>query len=379
MIQSYLDSKKSDIYQTYRDLHELAEPSGQEVKTSAYLQQKLAEAGYQIQAFSGHHGFIADLAGVSSEIIAIRADMDAVVQYVDGVLKANHSCGHDAHSTMLVHTALTLADLKIVPQKTIRFIFQPAEETGTGAVEMIKDGVLEGVTELYGIHVRPEWEVDKKMAAPVILHGSSVTLHGKIHGLQAHASRPELGRNAIEAAAQVIQVLQGIRLEAERDYSVKMTKLHAGTDSTNVIPDEAVFALDLRAATNSGMEELKKRTVHVLERVSALTETTIDWEWEGHTYAAVVNERVINRTKEAIKAVLGPGGLAPACETKGAEDFHFYSAHYPHVASTMIGLGCGLKHGLHHPQMTFDLEALVYGTHILTKTALLASQTDFQQ
>ncbi|MCK9906583.1 hypothetical protein MXD63_42160, partial [Frankia sp. Cpl3] len=96
----YLAARREEIVKTYTDLHQLAEPSWQEEKTSAYLRQRIEQAGLNVRRYDGHFGFTAEIAGETSEVVALRADMDALVQEVDGVVKANHSCGHDGHSTM---------------------------------------------------------------------------------------------------------------------------------------------------------------------------------------------------------------------------------------------------------------------------------------
>jgi amidohydrolase len=378
MVFHYIDNHRAEIFQTYQDLHACAEPSGQEEKTAAYLRNRLAKAGLTIQSYKGHWGFSAELPGeIPSEVVALRADMDAVVHEWNGKTQALHTCGHDGHSTMVMFTALALAASGVRPQRTVRFLFQPSEETGLGALQMMESGALDRVTQLVGIHVRPEVEVPDGYASPVILHGGSATLKGQLIGQQAHAARPHLGKNVLETAASLMTALQGIRLVSEKTYSVKMTHLQAGSlQSTNVIPGEASFALDLRAASNEGMEELKRRTFHVLENVGVLTETKVHWEWSSHTPAAVANEGMMEMARRAIAKVLGPEGVAPPCVTQGAEDFHFYTEQMPHLAATMIGLGCGLTPGLHHPRMQFKQNAMINGIKILTQLCLDAATTD---
>ncbi|MGG1662677.1 M20 peptidase aminoacylase family protein [Brevibacillus sp. NRS-1366] len=366
----YLNQNQERIIQTYRDLHELAEPSWEEKRTSDYLLHRLEEVGYSVQQFEGHYGLIAQIEGETSDVVALRADMDALVQDVDGVVKANHSCGHDAHSTMVLHTAIALASGNLRPYKTVRFIFQPAEEKGEGALQLITDGALNNVKMLLGVHLRPVMEVPYGKAAPAILHGASTSIRGVIKGLQAHAARPQNGKNPIEAASFLIQALQGIRLQAGDPFSVKMTQLHAGGESSNIIPDKATFTLDMRAQTNEGMAELKEKTVHTMETVAALTGTSIEWESDGYSPAATLNDKMIKLAAGAIAKVLGPENLAESCVTQGGEDFHFYALENPDLSATMIGLGSDLRPGLHHPHMSFRLDALVYGTKILT-TALL--------
>jgi amidohydrolase len=275
---------------------------------------------------------------------------------------------------MVLHTALSLAACQIRPHKTIRFIFQPAEEKGEGALQMIRDGALDGVTMLLGVHLRPSMEVPYGKAAPVIVHGASTSIRGVIQGLQAHAARPENGKNPLEAASLIIQALQGIRLQARCPFSVKITQLQGGGETSNVIPERAEFTLDLRAQTNEGMAELKEKTVHVLHTVAALTDTCVEWQYGSYVPAATVNETMIKLAEEAISKVLGPENVADRCVTQGGEDFHFYPLEKSGLASTMVGLGCDLKPGLHHPHMSFALESLVYGTQILSSAVSEAAR-----
>lgn len=369
----FISENQENIIQTYNDLHALAEPSWGEKETSSYLIKKFQSAGFTVQTFTGHYGFIAEIEGETCDVVGLRADMDAIVQEVDHVVRANHSCGHDAHSTMVLHTALALKQAGIRPQKTIRFIFQPAEETGEGAKRLIEAGILNNIEMLIGIHLRPTFEVPYGKATPAIIHGASVSTVGVIHGLQAHAARPEKGNNVIEAASVLIQKLQGIRLQEGCSFSVKMTQLHSG-ESANIIPGKASFTLDLRAQSNKGMTELQEKTAKVLEAVAHLTKTQINYEFQGLVPAAVLNEKMIEIAKKSITDILGTEHFVEPCITRGGEDFHFYTMNHPHIAATMIGLGCGLEPGLHHPQMSFQIDALHYGTKILTLSVLNAAK-----
>lgn len=362
-MNDYIESQEPVIFQTYKDLHALAEPSGNEQQTSRYLQERLHAAGLRITAYSSHYGFTAEIPGSTEGVIALRADLDALVQEVDGEVKANHSCGHDAHSTMVMHTALALQE-SARNRHTMRFIFQPSEEIAEGALQMMQENVLDDVIFLAGIHLRPASEVPYGQAAPAILHGSSMTISGVITGIPAHAARPEEGNNPIEAASLVIQALQQIRIGGNPRFSIKMTELHSG-ETSNSIPATARFTLDVRAATNEAMEAVLQKARHIIEQTAALTETAITYEEQGFSPAASANEKAIELAEQAIQSVLGEENTAAPCISQGAEDFHFYTWKTPGVPATMIGLGCGLAPGLHHPHMTFSQDALLYGTNIL--------------
>ncbi|MBM7692798.1 amidohydrolase [Peribacillus deserti] len=372
----YIEQNREKLFKTYLDLHGLAEPSWQEKLTSQYIHQALKDAGISVQTFTHHYGLIAEIPGKEKEIVALRADMDALIQELDGAIKPNHSCGHDAHSTMVLYTALAIAQSGLIPKKTLRFIFQPAEEKGEGALQMLKDQALEDVQYLFGIHVRPSFEVPFKKASPVIIHSSAGTVKGTIKGVQAHAARPRDGINAIEAAALLVQKLKQIQMPKGETGSIKMTQLQSGNNATNVIPETAVFALDARAQTNDAMNMLKKLATSAINEVKAETGAEISWAMDEYVPAAIVNESAKSLAEEAITSILGSDNLIPACISPGGEDFHFYTLDNPGIKATMIGLGCGLSPGLHHPQMKFNPEALIYGTQILTKAIFLASEQE---
>ncbi len=369
----FIDQERKLILQTYKELHLLAEPSWKEKNTSKYIKGLLEDVGISVQTFLGHYGLVAEIPGKKADVIALRADMDALVQEVDGMVRANHSCGHDAHSTMVLFTALALAKTKTQLTHTIRFIFQPAEEKAEGALKMMEEGVLENVKFLGGIHVRPSFEVPYQKASPVILHGSTVSIKGVIKGLQAHAARPEEGNNPLEAVALLIQAIRQIRLKDEFPYSIKITELHGG-EASNLIPESARFTFDLRAETNETMEKLIKQSEHTIKNIANLTETDIDFSLAEYSPAAIKNDEAIKLAERAITSVLSEENLQPICKSPGAEDFHFYTLKNPTIAATMIGLGCDLSPGLHHPNMSFDQEALIYGTKILVKLLVEADQ-----
>lgn len=369
----FIETQRNTIFNTYHELHQLAEPSWKEEKTSRYLQHKLIDAGFTVHTFPGHYGFVADLPGEDTEVIALRADMDALVQEIDGAVRPNHSCGHDAHSTMVLITALTLCKTKIKFKHSVRFVFQPAEEVAGGALKMMEDGALKNVKFLGGVHLRPSFEVQYGKAAPVILHGSTTTLKGVIKGVPAHAARPEEGNNPIEAASLLVHAMKQIKLGGVGRYSVKITELHSG-EASNAIPENARFTFDLRSETNEGMESLISKAQHTVQKIAELTETKIDTVMDEYSPAAVKNSEAIRMASAAISSILGNENLELACISPGAEDFHFYTLKNQEIHATMIGLGCDLTPGLHHPNMKFNHEALVYGTKILTKLLIEADQ-----
>lgn len=368
-MQELLKQYEHDILQVFQHLHAHPEISWAEFETTNYLKGILEEQGCRIRMMPRGTGIVGEI-GSGAPVIALRADIDALWQEVNGQFQANHSCGHDAHMAMVVGVLWVLNNMEQRPKGTIRFIFQPAEETGTGALHFVDEGVVDDVDYLYGVHLRPIQELPLGKASPVIVHGAARLMSGTIIGEDLHGARPHLGANAIEVGAQLVQMLQGIHLNSLTPYTAKLTSFHAGGKSKNIIPGNATFSMDLRAQTNEAMDLLVDKVMASIAALQSLHGVKIDIDMGSHIAAAIVNEAATEQMRLAIEAVLGPENTAGPLITTGGDDFHFYTIRRPHLKATMLGLGCDLQPGLHHPQMAFDLRALILGTEILVTAVL---------
>ena len=363
------DHKKEELLSIFDHLHAHPEVSWKEFQTTAYIKGVLEEYGCRTKTFDDCPGVIGEI-GEGSPVVALRADMDALWQEVDGEFKANHSCGHDSHMTMALGAMMVLTEQENLPKGTIRFIFQPSEEKGTGALKMIEKGIVDDVDYLYGVHVRPIQETRFGHAASAILHGASQSIKGTITGEDCHASRPHLGTNSIEVASTLLHELAHIHIDPMIPHSVKMTKLHAGGESSNIIPGQAEFSLDLRSQSNDVMQLLIDHVKAAAESVANFYKVDIDLKIPSNLAAATVNMEAQELMGSAISEVLGAENHDGALITTGSEDFHFYPVKRPHLKATMLGLGCDLEPGLHHPHMTFKKEAMFSGIEILSKVVL---------
>jgi amidohydrolase len=368
---------KEKIRSIFEYLHTHPETSWKEENTTEYISNIVSDLGCKVTTFDDCTGVIAEI-GSESPKIGLRSDMDALWQEVDGSFKAMHSCGHDAHMTMALGTLMLLKEQKELPKGTIRFIFQPAEEKGTGALKMLEKGAVDDLDYLFGVHLRPVQEVLNGHATPAILHGSSLSITGEIIGEDAHAARPHLGTNSIEVATSLVHEISLIHLDPMVPHSVKMTKLHAGGESSNIIPGKAEFSLDLRAQTNEIMDVLIENVKAAAASVAKFYNVDIHLNIANKLVAAIQNKEAESILAEAIADVVGKENLDPPLVTTGGEDFHFYSVKRPNLKATMLGLGCDLKPGLHHPEMTFDRSALFTGVEILTD-ALLKTLTKYER
>lgn len=409
-----------EIKAMYSQLHGMAETSWQEHETTAYITRHLEALGLRTTAFTAHTGAIGAWDGPrAGRTVALRADIDALWQSVDGEWRANHSCGHDAHMTMVYSAVRCLKEIGYaLPAGRLLAVFQPAEEVAEGALALVRSGALDEVDCMLGIHVRPQLELEFGRASSAIYHGGVAHVHGRIKGRQAHAARPEAGANAIEAFAAIVTAIQAIRTEEAQSgngtagESCKVTVARIPNESVNLIPDEVEFVVDIRAAT-------RERLIYLAERVQKAAEQAghtgqagqpeqarqqgqvgqpeqaghlgqagqpeqtgqaghpgpasgieVQAQWSIKASPAIPNAYMEQVVGNAIEQVLGPQGWAPPVVTPGAEDFHFYPAELGSLQATMVGLGSGLSPGLHHPQMAFNLDALAIGTSIMALAAI---------
>lgn len=358
-------TSETRVRQVWEQLHAIPEVGFEEVKTSAFLADALKKAGYAVTTGLAGTGVVGVLdSGKPGPTVALRADMDALAHEINGVSGAIHSCGHDAHSSMVLTVAEEMAEQGIAKGR-LKIIFQPAEEKLFGAVRMIEAGAVEDVDYLLGIHLRHEQEAKLHQATPALYHGASYILEGSIIGAPAHGARPHLGVNAIDAAAAIVQAINAIHVNPVVPATAKVTKLQAGGPALNAIPDKAVIAVDVRAQQNDVMDELIAKVMRAAEGGAASVGAKADIKVSGGCPAAEYDADMIALAREAIVAVLGEKGLLPPITTPGGEDFHFYVKHKPAMKVGYIGLGADLTPGLHHPAMKFDQAALIDGVNIL--------------
>lgn len=348
-------------------LHTIPETGFNEHRTAAFLADALTQAGYEVTAgLGGKTGIVGVLdSGIPGPVMGVRADIDALGHIVDGKPTAIHSCGHDGHMAMALAAAEEIIRDGLVKRGRLKIIFQPAEEIGLGAYSIVDSGILDDVEYLIGQHVRPIEEAHNGQASPAMYYSACGTWEVDITGQRAHAARPHLGHNALDAAAAVIQAVNAVHCDPRRSFSIKATRCLCDAGATNAIPDTAHLAFDLRAEDNPTMELLQERSRLAIEQSAAAYGCSASLTMTKALPAAEYSDEVVELLTECITEVLGKDGLLPPLSTPGGEDFCHYVKAKPELKVGFFGLGCDLKPGLHAPDMSFDPAALTNGKNIL--------------
>lgn len=358
---------KNYVKKLYDTLHEMPEKGFEEFKTAKFIADELKSFGYEvIENIGGQTGVIGILdSKVEGPVLGLRADMDALEYVIDGKKEMRHTCGHDAHSAMLLAAAKKIAEQGIKKGK-IMFIFQPAEEKLTGSLSILDTGILDDLDELVGIHVRPVDDTSLGNASPAVWHSATKLMTLKIYGNSAHGARPHLGINVVDVAHSVVGAINSIRVNPSVPHSVKVTNLTIGGNTYNLIPDEGFMALDIRCERNDVMDEMIEKIKKVLQGVTEAYGARYEITYLEGVPAAEYDQEMIAVADEAIKEVLGEDGSIGELYNPGGEDFHFITQRVK-CKSTYIGLGADAYPGLHHRDMQLNKDALPYGVEILTK------------
>jgi len=328
-----------NIIQIRRDFHKYPELSFQEKRTSKIVAEKLGSWGIEVKRNVGKTGVVGFLKGENKgPTIALRADMDALpiqetsnIPYKsvnDGVM---HACGHDAHISILLGAAKVLSKMKKNIHGEVRFIFQPAEEGFGGARYMIEDGAIDGVDEIYGLHV---WNYQQSgtiglKSGSVMAAADKFTI--KISGKGGHGAAPQGTIDAIIIASNLIQNLQTIvsRNTNPLDSTVITIGKINGGYNFNIIADEVILKGTTRAYTEENRSLIQSRMEEIIKGTEKMFGAKIDLNYEAG-YPPVINNEVITKNvKEAAIDIVGNENVSNPYLSMGGEDFSYFSNKIP--------------------------------------------------
>ena len=366
--------------ETRHFLHQNPELSDHEVRTSALVAECLDACGIDdIRTNVGGNGVVATLRGAADgPTIALRADMDALpiqetadVPYRSCVPGVMHACGHDGHTATLLGAAATLSRLRAQLPGSVRFIFQPAEETVGGALRMCRDGAMEGVDAIVALHGWPGMAVGRIGVRPGPMMASSDTFDITIKGRGSHAAYPHMSIDPILIGSHVVVALQSLvsrETSPTESMVVTVAQFHAGT-AYNIIPGTAELKGTVRCLSTRIQDAMPARLERIASGICAAWGATCDFHYR-HGVPVTVNDARINALISDVGVIaLGAENVMELeAPSMGAEDFSLYLSHAP---GAMFRLGVGEEMtALHTPTYNFADAAVLTGMELFTRIAM---------
>jgi amidohydrolase len=368
----WFDRLQENMVEWRRHLHKNPEISFQESKTAAFVADKLESWGIEIRRQVGGHGVVGTIRGAKpGPVVLLRADMDALpiqdekeCEYRSSVDGAMHACGHDGHTSALLGTAYYFSLNRDELQGEIRLLFQPAEELlPGGAVSVIKDGILEGVDVIYGIHLWTPFPVGTAASCAGPLMAAADDFYIEITGKGGHGGMPQSTNDSVVAGSALVMQLQSVvsrSVDPLRPAVLTVGTIQGGS-AQNVIAETCRLSGTIRTFDEETRTVMKERLHEVTELTAATYGTTAQVRYIMG-YPPVVNDtHEASRFFNEAKSVFGEENVQEASKLMPAEDFAYYLERVP-GCFMFVGAGNPVKGAVyphHHPKFDFDEDAMI--------------------
>jgi amidohydrolase len=357
-----------------RDLHRHPELSFAEHRTTTLIGERLQRAGLAVSRVAG--GVVAVLEGDRpGRTIAWRADMDAlpIDEQVDSefrsrVAGAMHACGHDGHTAIAVVLAEALAAQRRSLPGRVVFVFQPAEETLSGAQPMLDAGVLEhnAIDEIYGLHLTSRLAAGRIEACPGISMASADFLEVDVRGRGGHGASPHMATNPLDVAARILVGLGDVVrrvLPAAGTGSLAFTQIAAGV-APNIIPEIARMQGSLRALRSADRKELLDALAAHVERIAAETGARAFIHPIGACCPALVNDENLAAHVRSCAGALGDVTPDTGEPVLASDDMSLFLQRRP-GCYFRVGAAPSAKPPQHHsPDFAIDEAGLAVGARV---------------
>ena len=362
------------LHQFRQERHQYPELSNEEFETTAKIREVLEKHHIDILPFPLQTGLVAEIKGLKAgKTVMLRADIDALpieeesgVEFSSKKVGIMHACGHDFHMSAALGAAILLKQHQNELEGTVRVLFQAAEETGLGALNVLKSGALQNVDAILGLHNDPTLPVGTVGTKSHALTAGVDRFEIRILAKGAHAARPQDGKDPIVVLAEIISVVQTIisrNIAANENAVISITHVESG-NTWNVIPDNAYLEGTVRSFNANVRTQIEQRLRMLLQGIAITFDVEIELDWHAGPPS-------VNNDEQLVPFVLNVAG-AIGFETKIVEaspigeDFAFYQVEVPGV---FVMIGSGGPYALHHPKFRVDDRVLFPTAYYLYELA----------
>ena len=367
-----------------RDIHAHPELSWQEERTSALIFAELERIGLSPKRI-GKTGVYCDLGSAEGgeARVALRADIDALpiaeasgLPFTSIVPNVSHACGHDVHTAVLLGTAFVLNSLHLAGELAVpvRLIFQPAEEVQPGgALELVDNGVLDGVGSIYALHCDPRFDVGTIGTRIGPITSAADTVSVVVESAGGHTSRPHLTGDVVYALGQIISQTPAIlarRLDPRSGVNLTWGSVNAG-NAHNAIPDHGELWGTLRCLDVSAWQRAADVLTEAVHAIAGPYQVSAQVEHRLGVPPVDNDADCTERIEAAAASVISPQSVELTEQSLGGEDFAWYLTRVP---GALARLGTrtpgGKEYDIHRADLVIDEEAIRYGMRLLSAIVL---------
>lgn len=364
------------LVKTRHYLHQYPELSGYETATTNFLRSYLEDLGVRILDSGLKTGLIAEI-GKGSPVVALRADIDALpifeqtgLPYASQNPGVMHACGHDFHQTSLLGAAEILKTMEEDLRGTVRLVFQPAEETSCGALEVLSSGYLDDVKAIVGFHNIPQLKANQLALKSGAMMAGVEKFRVEVEGFSSHAARPDLGVDTVLTLTSMVQALQVLVARTVSPFEanvLSITHIEAGA-TWNVLPQSGFFEGTIRSFSPNSQKKLKKDFIKIVENTAENFGARVFISWDK-TPPVTFNDS--NLTQLLMDHSKKFAEVVEARPSTAGEDFAFYQEKIPGVFAFIGSNGSEDAPDLHHDKMIIDDEAFKVSVPYYVESALL--------
>jgi amidohydrolase len=387
-LDGFLTSHEAELVEFRRDLHANPETGYNEHRTTRRVALRLAAAGLRPVILPKGTGLVVDVGTdiyAERSVVALRADIDALpmadeknVPYASTVPGVCHACGHDVHTTILLGTGLFLAQQAaagLLPGR-VRLIFQPSEELGTGALDVLAAGGLSSVGRAFALHCDPRLDAGMLGVRTGAITAACDKVTVRVTGPGGHTARPHLTADLVFALGKIVTELPAAlsrRVDPRSSLSLVWGHVSAG-NAPNAIPDVGIATGTIRCLDDEAWHGAPDLLKELIDSVAAAYGVTAELDYERNVPPTVNDPESAAMFTAAGTAVLGPGGVVHTPQSLGGEDFAWLLESVP-GALARLGTrvpGSADQFDLHQPTFDVDERAIGVGVRVLAATALTA-------
>jgi amidohydrolase len=387
LADSWLAGHSDDLVEVRRDLHAHPELGHAEHRTTAMLVDRLSRAGLAPKVLQGGTGLVCDVGGLARDdgpVVVLRADIDALplqdeklVPYRSTVPGVCHACGHDVHTAAVLGAGLALAQVADELAGTVRLVFQPAEERMPGgALDVIREGWMDGVTSAFGLHCDPALEVGRVGLRAGAITAAADSLEIVLTGPGGHTARPHNTVDLVHALASVATGLPDVlsRLVDPRAGLCLVWGHVSAGGAPNAIPRTGVLKGTLRMLDKDAWHDAPAMVRRLVDGLVVPFGAHADVNYLRGVPPVVNDPAATALFTAAVRTALGSGAAVSTLQSLGGEDFAWYLDHVP-GSLARLGVkqpGQERPYDLHQASFDIDEAALPVAVRVLVGVALAA-------